>query len=168
MFRGRRGFTIVELLIVIVVIAILAAISVGSYVGIQSRAMDTRIISIVDRVGGTIQIADITEGRRPSVSGYFQNTGNGTTTFGVDQFVTARGLPSEYRAGVRSSNVSAGTRAFRYYSCGSEGGFVIYASLNSPSPENIQGLQAAKARCGHTSVAPETGTERYNYARIYE
>ena len=37
-----RGFTIVELLIVIVVIAILAAISVVAYNGIQDRAADTK------------------------------------------------------------------------------------------------------------------------------
>jgi len=35
---GRRGFTIVELLIVVVVIAILAAITIVSYNGIQNRA----------------------------------------------------------------------------------------------------------------------------------
>lgn len=37
-----RGFTIVELLIVIVVIAILAAISVVAYNGIQQRSRDSR------------------------------------------------------------------------------------------------------------------------------
>lgn len=41
----RRGFTIVELLIVIVVIAILAAITVVAYTGIQGRAHDTAVSS---------------------------------------------------------------------------------------------------------------------------
>lgn len=40
-----RGFTIVELLIVIVVIAILAAISVVAYRGIQDRAADSAVQS---------------------------------------------------------------------------------------------------------------------------
>lgn len=42
---NHRGFTIVELLIVVVVIAILAAISVGAYNGIQERAQSTAVIS---------------------------------------------------------------------------------------------------------------------------
>ena len=40
----QRGFTIVELLIVIVVIAILAAITVVAYNGIQTRAENTKTV----------------------------------------------------------------------------------------------------------------------------
>lgn len=43
----QKGFTIVELLIVIVVIAILAAISVVAYTGIQNRAKNQQTISAV-------------------------------------------------------------------------------------------------------------------------
>ena len=42
MRKSSSGFTIVELLIVIVVIAILAAITIVAYNGIQSRARDAQ------------------------------------------------------------------------------------------------------------------------------
>src|SRR5690606_13901283 len=45
MRKSTSGFTIVELLIVIVVIAILAAISIVAYTGVQTRAQAAAIIS---------------------------------------------------------------------------------------------------------------------------
>ncbi len=45
MRKSTTGFTIVELLIVIVIIAILAAISIVAYTGIQNRAHDTAVQS---------------------------------------------------------------------------------------------------------------------------
>jgi prepilin-type N-terminal cleavage/methylation domain-containing protein len=44
-----RGFTIVELLIVIVVIAILAALSVVGYTNIQQRVKNTTKVSTVQQ-----------------------------------------------------------------------------------------------------------------------
>ena len=48
--QNNVGFTIVELLIVVVVIAILASITIVSYNGIQSRAKTTRSLATVDQV----------------------------------------------------------------------------------------------------------------------
>ena len=53
MIRGK-GFTIVELLIVIVVIAILAAITVIAFNGIQERARTAKIAGDIKAVHGMI------------------------------------------------------------------------------------------------------------------
>src|SRR5690606_26457029 len=54
MRKSISGFTIVELLIVIVVIAILATISIVAYTGIQQRANNTKTIAVANQVIKTI------------------------------------------------------------------------------------------------------------------
>jgi prepilin-type N-terminal cleavage/methylation domain-containing protein len=52
--KKQTGFTIVELLIVIVVIGILAAITIVAYNGIQNRANDTAVQADLRNVGAKI------------------------------------------------------------------------------------------------------------------
>ena len=63
-----KGFTIVELLIVIVVIAILAAISVVAYSGIQGRALDSRRLSDIKKIQQGIELYRIQNGAFPPVA----------------------------------------------------------------------------------------------------
>src|SRR5690606_31007093 len=60
------GFTIVELLIVIVVIAILAAISVAAYTGIQNRANDSAVHSDLANFAKLIELQKADLGTYPS------------------------------------------------------------------------------------------------------
>ncbi len=62
----RAGFTIVELLIVIVVIAILAAISVVAYTGIQERARESKITSELQDISKLLAVYNIDNSSYPS------------------------------------------------------------------------------------------------------
>jgi prepilin-type N-terminal cleavage/methylation domain-containing protein len=55
----KRGFTIVELLIVIVVIGILAAITIVAYNGIQNRAVETAVLSDLNTFQKQIELTGL-------------------------------------------------------------------------------------------------------------
>ena len=57
-----RGFTIVELLIVVVVIAILAAITIVAYNGIQTRAKASAIASGISSIEKSLRVTAIENG----------------------------------------------------------------------------------------------------------
>lgn len=61
------GFTIVELLIVIVVIAILAAISIVAYNGIQSRAKDAARVQKVTDIAKALEMYKVDKGEYPRI-----------------------------------------------------------------------------------------------------
>ena len=63
-----KGFTIVELLIVIVVIAILAAITIVAYNGIQECARATTIQSDLNNIAKKIEMYAVDNGHYPSSS----------------------------------------------------------------------------------------------------
>lgn len=68
MKSSTSGFTIVELIIVIVVIGILAAITIVSYGRIQTRAYNTQVISGVSSYLKLIEVYQTFEGRYPPTS----------------------------------------------------------------------------------------------------
>ena len=55
MYKKAHGFTIVELLIVIVIIAILAAITMVAYNGVAAHAERTRIAAVLREVRTDLQ-----------------------------------------------------------------------------------------------------------------
>ena len=68
MKKTISGFTIVELLIVIVVIAILAAITVVTYNGMQQRGRDARRISDVMAIKKALELYKTDTGTFPAIA----------------------------------------------------------------------------------------------------
>jgi prepilin-type N-terminal cleavage/methylation domain-containing protein len=64
--QTQKGFTIVELLIVIVVIGILAAITIVAYSGIQNRASDASVQSDLANITKAFEIFKIDNGQYPT------------------------------------------------------------------------------------------------------
>lgn len=73
----NSGFTIVELLIVIVVIGILAAITIVAFNGIQARSRDSSVDSSVVALKKAIELYNADVGTYPAVSGCSDNSGCG-------------------------------------------------------------------------------------------
>lgn len=66
MRTNRKGFTIVELLIVIVVVAILATISVAAYNGVQKRANQSLVKQDFSNIKKKLEFYKIEHGRYPA------------------------------------------------------------------------------------------------------
>jgi prepilin-type N-terminal cleavage/methylation domain-containing protein len=83
--KRQSAFTIVELLIVIVVIAILATISIVAYSGIQARARDSVRIAKIKDMAKAIELYRIDNGRYPPIldgSGIETSCGSQTENWG--------------------------------------------------------------------------------------
>lgn len=158
----HKGFTIVEIIIVIVAIAILASIVVVSYNFARDDAMDAKIRSTVKTSGEAIALHESQTGSRITGQGLF------STTNGVDSLVPTY-LKENYRTGLQSTNATSAVNILRWYSCtNADGGFVVYASLSAPTDEDTTAFSAARTTCGHGNTqAPTSGDPQYNYAQIF-
>jgi prepilin-type N-terminal cleavage/methylation domain-containing protein len=92
-----RGFTIVELLIVVVIIAILAAITVVSYNGISARAVNAKRDSDVAMYTKAILAARIAKGQALRyITNYNWSMGYCATSSGNPGNVEPRDLPKSH------------------------------------------------------------------------
>ena len=67
-YAKKRGFTIVELLVVIVIIGILAAISIVAYNGVTAKARDAQRLQDVKTITKALELYYIDNGHYPNSS----------------------------------------------------------------------------------------------------
>jgi prepilin-type N-terminal cleavage/methylation domain-containing protein len=82
--KNSRGFTIVELLIVIVVIGILAALVITTYNGIQQKARDTERKTDVNALHGQIEAYNAQNGKYPTLANVNDSAFRSTNMKGLD------------------------------------------------------------------------------------
>jgi prepilin-type N-terminal cleavage/methylation domain-containing protein len=112
MRRSTSGFTIVELLIVIVVIAILAAVSVVAYTGIQNRANDSAIQSDLRNLSMKVNEYYALHGEYPAGGGNPQPAFFSGIRFAPSKNAYYKGVNNLYYCGIPSgSNAGYGVAA---------------------------------------------------------
>lgn len=80
----QKGFTIVELLIVIVVIGILAALVITTFTGIQKKARDTERTTDIKAMHGQVEAYYAQNGNYPTLAHMNDSTWRGTNMKGLD------------------------------------------------------------------------------------
>lgn len=174
---NKSGFTIVELLIVIVVIAILAAISIVAYNGIQARAKLTLQTAEINRIGKAIQLWSAEKGTS------FASSDAGVGRTGVGEF--QRKNDSVYPS---SQSIEDVLRAAGYFmqpinpdafsgtyvllspcTTPSDPRWVVYARV-TPAPPKPVSQQVAETGCTHpylTTFTDPSGSYQRNFVRAY-
>lgn len=112
--RGMNGFTIVELLIVIVVIGILAAIVATSFAGSQGKARDSRRLADMKTIEKALAIYRLDKNDFPTPS-YNGPGGWESSSINPEQFLQPlvdAGYLSDVPVDPQNSNTS---REYRYY-----------------------------------------------------
>lgn len=66
LLRARRGFTLLEMMIVISLIGILAAVAVPSFVDVTNEAKIARIQADLSTIGSAVEIYNAKNGKYPS------------------------------------------------------------------------------------------------------
>ena len=167
----RRGFTLVELLIVVVVIAILAAITIVAYNGITTRAENTKTIHAVGDFVKAYGLYAIDNGAYPPFTGCLGNTYPGTNNWCLAQSGTA----ACFGLGGATTNASLNSALSRYMGgaipqpsmqqapCGGTTYIGAYASYSS-ADGSVMVVMILRGNQACPSMSPNVASSSRTYA----
>jgi prepilin-type N-terminal cleavage/methylation domain-containing protein len=164
MYAKQKGFTIVELLIVIVVVGILAAITIVAYNGIQARASDSRMRSISGQLTKAVGLWNADSSTAPkggwSSTIAFDGTNcsdgsggwvvKGVYACSLEDILLGKGLipPGLITGAPKNKNYASGSDgrySFMFYPCTGTNRFALYWYLESPSSDDTSNLTAIES-----------------------
>lgn len=158
------GFTIVELLIVIVVIAILAALSYVGYTNIQARAKYVQQVAELDRIGKAIQLWSAENGKTLGDSGagwggqgvgYFTAKNiSGYTSMSVEDLLRGSGY---FNGEINESIFLRSSIMVAPCTNSSSVRWVLLARV-SPAPPKTPAEQISDTGCTNPTITTYTGT----------
>lgn len=171
--RQHSGFTIVELLIVIVVIAILAAISIVAYNGIQTRARDSQRSSDISAIVKGLELYYIDKGSYPTVGGSTSpgmNSGWATTADASWQNLVNALKPYASNLGADPTSTAGVWNAFNYsYYYNINGSYCNTASgqmfILTYKFENTTQKNTLTGDCNGTVLGPYGGMSNYRVVK---
>lgn len=116
--KRKSGFTIVELLIVIVVIGLLAAITIVAYSGIQARARDAQRRSAMDTIVRALELYKVQNNAYPLANSVNTIAGWEVSSINPSQFLAglvSGGIISRVPVDPLNNGVSESDYLFKYY-----------------------------------------------------
>ena len=133
--KHTAGFTIVELLIVIVIIGILAAITIVAYNGIQNRAFNSRVQSDIKNVQKLVENYNAINGSYPSTGSLNTVRTDSNCTGGSKQTDWVPSVTEALPQSQANSGVSGGRGCYMYSSDGTSYIVTAWNAING-GPQN--------------------------------
>lgn len=159
--QKQTGFTIVELLIVVVVIAILAAITIVAYNGIQNRAKASALQSAVSQAAKKVaQEKTLNADTLPASLGAIGITDTPSTQY--TYFGVTNGSSKEYCVSAQTPNAPATAVAFTSSTGSTASGTCITNRVANPSVEAVAtgwGLSINSSTSSRSATAALVGSQ---------
>ena len=177
----RRGFTLVEIVIVLAVIAILATIVSVLYVNVQEQAGNTKLRDVASKVAGAIQLFYSKYERMPrggsgstaaigsgtecadGANGFFAKTVN---TCSIEDTLVASGyLPVGFSDSLPKNTLYSPTStpnlSIMIYTPPAAGKVMVFYTLEAATSKDTAAFNTQLTRCGYTPAGPISQRDSY-------